>query len=52
MNQYAEACGCVVTTNPGHVHTKLCAQHRIEFFSQGNIEDALTPTDPNLDLIS
>lgn len=27
-----EPCGCIVTTAPGHIHTKMCAGHKRECF--------------------
>ena len=44
-NQHTEACGCVVTAEPGHVHTKLCDAHKREIFDPGQIEP------DNLDLV-
>jgi hypothetical protein len=39
-------CGCDVYTEPGHVHTKLCEEHRRELFKpRGQIEP------DNLDLV-
>jgi hypothetical protein len=43
---YTESCGCVVTTEPGHTHTKMCEQHRREAFKP---RDQVEPD--NLDLI-
>jgi hypothetical protein len=33
MNQHTEPCGCAVTTERGHVHTKMCDQHKRETFA-------------------
>jgi hypothetical protein len=41
-----EPCGCVVTMNRGHTHTKLCEHHKREVFKP---RDKSEPD--NLDLI-
>ena len=43
--QRIEPCGCVVTTEPGHVQTKLCGTHRRRIFNPGQVEP------DNLDLV-
>lgn len=40
-----EPCGCIVTTKPGHVHTKLCAEHKRMLFAPA------TRPDDNGDLV-
>lgn len=47
IRQHIEPCGCVVTERPGHVHTKMCESHVLEFFN--NIRFLFEPK--NLDLI-
>lgn len=45
-HQRVEPCGCIVTTEPGHVHTKLCDQHKREIFDPKNHDQV-----DNLDLV-
>lgn len=40
-------CGCIETTGPGHVHTKMCDPHRREaFLPRGQVAEP-----NNLDLV-
>jgi hypothetical protein len=43
-------CGCIVTTEPGHVHTKLCEQHRAVTWNLRNGSEIRFKPD-NLDLV-
>jgi hypothetical protein len=46
-NEIVKPCGCIETTEPGHVHTKMCDTHRREaFLPRGQ---AVEPN--NLDLV-
>jgi hypothetical protein len=42
-------CGCEVTYDYGHTHTRLCAQHRRETFEPGKAP--AQAADDNLDLV-
>jgi hypothetical protein len=42
-------CGCEVTYDYGHTHTRLCAQHRRETFEPGKAP--ARAADDNLDLV-
>jgi len=48
IHQRVALCGCIVTTEPGHIHTKLCEKHRLGFAPRA-IDKSGTD---NLDLIS
>jgi hypothetical protein len=48
--EIVEPCGCIKTSSPGHVHTKMCEHHRREFFAPGYTTTKLLQID-NLDLV-
>jgi hypothetical protein len=48
-HQRIEPCGCVVSENPGHIHTRLCVQHAKQYFM--SLPKDVVTSESNLDLI-